>query len=186
MDEKALFKEMRESMEKAVKNLSHEFNKIKTGRASLSLLEDIRVEYYGTKLPLNQVATLSVPESRTITIQPWDVKAISLIEKAILQSDLGLTPINDGKIIRLNIPPLTEERRKELVKIAGKMAEEARIAIRNVRRHTNEKLKKLEKDKEISEDEFHRLHEKVQEITDEHIEKVNKLLKAKEEEIMEV
>ncbi len=186
MDEKALFKETRDSMEKAVKHLIHEFNKIKTGRASLALLEDIRVEYYGAKLPLNQVATLSIPESRTITIQPWDVKALSLIERAILQSDLGLTPVNDGKMIRLNIPPLTEERRRELVKMAGKMAEEARIAIRNVRRHTNEKLKKMEKGKEISEDEFHRLHGKVQEITDEYIEKVDRLLKAKEEEIMEV
>ncbi len=182
----AVFKKMKDSMQKTVDALIHDFNKIKTGRASLSLLDDIMVDSYGTKVPINQVATLSVPESRMILIQPWDTKNISAIEKAILKSDLGLNPTNDGKVIRLNIPMLTEERRKELVKLAAKMTEEGRVAVRNIRRSVNEELKGLERKKNISEDDYHRLHEKVQELTDQYIEKLNKVFKAKEEEILEV
>lgn len=184
--EKMLFKGMEESMQKAVDALIHNLNRIKTGRASLSLLEDIRVDYYGQRLPINQLATLSIPESRLILIQPWDVKTLGAIEKGILQSDLGLNPVNDGKVIRLPIPPLTEERRKELIKLARKTAEEARITVRNIRRDTNETLKQLERAKEVSEDEYHKLHERVQEITDEYIDKINKILEAKEREILEV
>lgn len=184
--EKIVFKEMDESMHKAVDALIHDFSRIKTGRASLSLLDDIRIDYYGQRVPINQVATLSVPESRLILIQPWDVKTIGSIEKAIRQSDLGLNPVNDGRVIRLPIPPLTEERRKELIKVARKMTEEARVTVRNVRRDTNETLKQLEKEKEVSEDGYRKLHEKVQTITDEYIEKINKVLEAKEKEILEV
>ncbi len=184
--EKEVFREMKGSMEKAVEALVNDFKKIKTGRASISLLDGIKVDCYGTTMPLNQVASLSVPESRLILVQPWDVKLIGVIEKAILQSDLGLNPSNDGKVIRIPIPPLTEERRKELVKLTKKMAEDGRIAVRNARRTANEALKRLEHDKKISEDDYYRLHEKVQELTDEYIEKINKIVEKKDEEIMEV
>jgi len=183
---KELKKQAKERMEKAIEVLRKDFASIRTGRASLSLLDGITVDYYGTPTPLNQVAALSIPEPRMIAIQPWEQRIIPDIEKAILQSDLGLTPTNDGKIIRINIPPLTEERRKQLVKVVRKRAEEARVAIRNIRRDLNEDLKKMEKNKEISEDELKRDLEEVQKITDEYVKKVDEVLEMKEKEIMEV
>ena len=173
-------------MEKAIQNLEKEFSKLRTGRASVTLLEDLKVDYYGTLTPLNQLASISTPDSRTLAIQPWDRNAFGEIEKAIQKSDLGLNPVNDGKIIRINIPPLTEERRKELVKVAKKYAEEAKIAIRNVRRDANETLKKKKNDKELTEDEMHRGQDKVQKITDSFVQKVDEVLKKKEKEIMEI
>ncbi|RMG73023.1 MAG: ribosome recycling factor [Nitrospirae bacterium] len=184
--DKALRKRLQEKMDKAIDIYKHDLATIRTGRASLSLIEGITVEYYGTQTPLNQVATLSVPDPKTITIQPWEQRIIPDIEKAILQSDLGITPTNDGKVIRLNIPPLTEERRKQLVKVVRKRAEEARVAIRNIRREFNEELKKMEKNKEISEDQLKKDLDEVQKVTDEHIKKVDKILETKENEIMEV
>ncbi|NOX21197.1 MAG: ribosome recycling factor [Nitrospirae bacterium] len=184
--DKGIKKKLQEKMDKAIDVFKSDLASIRTGRASLSLLEGITVDYYGTQTPLNQVATLSVPDPKTITIQPWEQRMIPEIEKAIMQSDLGLTPTNDGKLIRLNIPPLTEERRKQLVKVVRKRAEEARVAVRNIRREINEELKKKEKNKEISEDELKRDLDEVQKITDEHIKKIDKILEAKEQEIMEV
>ncbi len=184
--DKALKKRLQEKMDKALEVYKHDLATIRTGRASLSLIEGITVDYYGTQTPLNQVATLSVPDPKTITIQPWEQRIIPDIEKAILQSDLGITPTNDGKVIRLNIPPLTEERRKQLVKVVRKRAEEARVAIRNIRREFNEELKKMEKNKEISEDQLKKDLDEVQKVTDEHIKKVDKILESKENEIMEV
>ncbi|RME68253.1 MAG: ribosome recycling factor [Nitrospirae bacterium] len=184
--DKALRKRLQEKMDKAIEVFRHDLATVRTGRASLSLIEGITVDYYGTQTPLNQVATLSVPDPKTITIQPWEQRLIPDIEKAILQSDLGITPTNDGKVIRLNIPPLTEERRKQLVKVVRKRAEEARVAIRNIRREFNEELKKMEKNKELSEDQLKKDLDEVQKITDEHIKKVDKILETKENEIMEV
>jgi len=181
-----LKKKMADKMEAAINVLKKEFATIRTGRASLSLLDAIKVDYYGTMTPLNQVATLAVPESRLIIIQPWDPKAIENIEKAIQSSGIGLTPANDGKIIRLPVPPLTEERRKELVKLAKKMAEDSRVAIRNIRRDINDEVKKIEKEKKISEDESRKSLEDIQKTTDQHIKKIDDILKRKEEEIMEV
>ena len=152
---------LQEKMESSVEALKRELVKIRTGRASLSLLDGITVEAYGSKMPLNQVGTLTIPESRMIAIQPWDPQMLAVIEKAILSSDLGLTPANDGKIIRLNIPPLTEERRKDLVKQVKKISEDFRVAIRNARREGNDMLKSMKKDKEISEDDMFRLQEEV-------------------------
>jgi len=183
---KELEKEMRAQMEKALENTKQEFSRIRTGRASLSLLDGIKVNCYGSVVPLNQVATLAVPDSRLITVQPWDTKIIGEIEKAILRSDLGLTPTNDGKIIRIPIPPLTEERRKELVKVIGKIAEKSKVALRNIRREINEKLKELKKNKEISEDEYFSSHDEVQKITDEYIERAEKLFLDKEKELMSI
>jgi ribosome recycling factor len=173
-------------MTRSIEVLKKDFASIRTGRASLSLLDGIFVNYFDTQTPLQQLATLSIPESRQITIQPWDQKIIPDIEKAILKSDLGLTPSNNGKIIRIIIPPLTEERRKQLVKAVKKKAEESRVAIRNIRRDTNDDLKKLEKEKQLSEDEAKKLHDEVQKITDTYIAKVDEVLKHKEKEIMEV
>ncbi len=184
--DKALKNKLQEKMDKAIEVFRHDLASIRTGRASLSLIEGITVDYYGTQTPLNQVAALSVPDPKTITIQPWEQRIIPDIEKAILKSDLGITPTNDGKVIRLNIPPLTEERRKQLVKVVRKRAEEARVAIRNIRREFNEELKKMEKNKEISEDQLKKDLDEVQKITDEHIKKVDKILQTKENEIMEV
>ncbi|MBI5042713.1 MAG: ribosome recycling factor [Nitrospirae bacterium] len=181
-----LKKKMTDKMEAALNVLKKEFATIRTGRASLSLLDGVKVDYYGNTTPLNQVATLAVPESRLITIQPWDPKVIEAIEKAILSSGLGITPANDGKVIRLPVPPLTEERRKELVKLAKKMAEDARVAIRNIRRDINEEVKKIEKEKKISEDESRKSLEDIQKTTDQYIKKIDDILKKKEEEIMEV
>lgn len=171
-------------MDKAIEALKKDLSRIRTGRASISLLDGIRVQYYGSQVPLNQVASIAAPESRLITIQPWDIKAIGDIEKAILKSDLGLTPINDGKVIRINIPPLTEERRRDLVKVIKKISEESRVALRNIRRDSNESLKGLKKDKTISEDAFFKGQEEVQKITNEFIEKVDRISEEKEKEIL--
>ena len=178
--------ESEEKMEKALVSLAGEFSRLRTGRASSALLEGVKVNYYGTLTPLKQIASVSVPDSRSITIQPWDRSAFGDVEKAILKSDLGLNPINDGKIIRINIPPLTEERRKELVKIAKKYSEDAKIAIRNVRRDANESLKKMQKSKEITEDDLRKGQNDVQKLTDEQVAKADEALKAKESEIMEI
>jgi ribosome recycling factor len=184
--EPSLKKRLTDKMEATIEVFKKELTSIRTGRASLALLDGITVDYYGNQMPLNQVATLSVPEPRLITIQPWEQKIIPEIEKAIMKSDLGLTPTNDGKTIRLAIPPLTEERRKELVKVVKKRAEESRVALRNIRRDVLEEIKKLQKEKNLSEDEVKRWNEEVQKITDTYIKKVDELLSHKEKEIMEV
>ncbi|MBW1956461.1 MAG: ribosome recycling factor [Deltaproteobacteria bacterium] len=180
-----IFEETKERMGKTQAALKSELMRIRTGRASLSLLDGIRVDYYGTKTPLNQMATLSVPENRLIVIQPWDASVIKEIEKAILKSDLGLTPSSDGRLIRIAIPPLTEERRKELVKTVSKMCEEYKVAIRNIRRDANELVKSLKKDGDISEDDAFRAQGEIQKITDEQIEQVDVVYKEKEKEILE-
>jgi ribosome recycling factor len=172
-------------MGKTITALENELKRIRTGRASLSLLDAIRVDYYGTVTPLDQMATLAVPESRLITIQPWDASVLKDIEKAILKSDLGLTPSNDGKIIRLAIPPLTEERRKELVKVVHKMCEEHKVAARNIRRDSNDLLKSLKKDGDISEDDAFKAQDETQKITDQFINKIDEVYKEKEKEILE-
>ena len=181
-----IFEELKENMDKAINALEKSFSKVRTGRASLSLLDGIRVEYYGTPTPLNQLASLSIPESRLIVISPWDNSVLGAIEKAIQKSDLGLMPNNDGKLIRLAIPPLTEERRRELVKVVRKMAEECRVKQRNTRRDANEQLKELKKGNEISEDELYGFQEEVQKMTDRYIEKTDVVLAAKEKEVMEI
>ena len=181
----SIYQETRESMDKSIDSLKNEFKRVRTGRASPSLLDGIRVEYYGTMTPLNQMASLSVPESRLITIQPWDVSVIKDIEKAILKSDLGLTPSNDGKLIRISIPPLTEEGRKQLVKVIYKKSEEYKVSVRNVRRDANDLLKSLKKDGEISEDDAFKAQDQVQKITDEHIKLIDDVCKDKEKEILE-
>jgi len=180
-----IYQETKESMSKSIEALERELNRVRTGRASLSILDGIKVDYYGTLTPLNQMATLAVPESRLITIQPWDVSVIKDIEKALLKSDLGLTPANDGKILRISIPPLTEERRKELVKLVHKMCEEHKVSVRNVRRDSNELLKSLKKDGDISEDQAFKAQDEVQKITDEHIKLVDECFIKKEKEILE-
>ena len=180
-----IYQETRENMGKSVDDLKREFKRVRTGRASLSILDGIRVNYYGTPTPLNQMASLAVPESRLITIQPWDVSGIKEIEKAIMKSDLGLTPSSDGKIVRIAIPPLTEERRKELVRVINKMSEEHKVAVRNIRRDANEMLKDLKKGGDISEDEAFKAQDKVQKITDDHINLVDQITKEKEKEILE-
>lgn len=176
----------KDRMEKCLAALRGELAKVRTGRASTSMLDDIRVDYYGTPTPLNQVGTLSVPEPRMITISPWDATAIPLIEKAIIKSDLGLTPANDGKLIRIPIPALNEERRKEMVKLARKYGEEAKVAIRHVRREALDELKALEKDKKMPEDEAKHLGAEVQKLTDAYVKKVDESLEHKEKEVMEV
>lgn len=173
-------------MEKALTDLQHEMASIRTGRASVSIFDNIRVDYYGTPTPLNQLANLHVPEPTLITIQPWDVSQIASIEKAIRGSDLGLNPANDGKLIRVPIPALTEERRKDIVKRLHHIAEEHRVALRNVRRDANEHVKKLLKDKAISEDEERRALDEVQKMTDANIAKIDQMAKTKEKEIMEI
>ncbi len=180
-----ILSELRQKMTKSTEALEKEFKRIRTGRASTALLEGIKVECYDTQMPLEQVASMSVPESRLMTIQPWDQSIIGDIEKGILKSELGLTPINDGKIIRISIPPLTEERRKELAKLARKMAEESKISIRNLRREANEMFKELKTEKEISEDELYRSQDEVQKITDEFIKKIEEITSQKEKEIIE-
>ncbi len=182
----ALRKKAHERMQTAIDALKKKFGAVRTGRASLSLLDGLVVDYYGTATPLQQVASLSIPDSRQILIQPWEQKIIPEIEKTIMKSDLGLTPMNDGKLIRINIPALTEERRKQLVKVVKKEAEEAKVAVRNIRREINEELKKLEKEEHISEDQIKKEHDEVQKTTDSFIKKVDELLEHKEKEIMEV
>ncbi|WP_045218131.1 ribosome recycling factor [Desulfonatronum thioautotrophicum] len=176
----------KERMEKSLQSLDREFKRLRTGRASSALLDGIRVDYYGTPTPLEQLASISIPDSRTISIQPWDRGAFKDVEKAILKSELGLNPVNDGKTLRIIIPPLTEERRKELVKIAKKFTEEAKVSIRNIRRDANDALKKQEKAKEITEDELHKTQDEVQKLTDEYIAKTDAVFAAKEKEIMEI
>jgi ribosome recycling factor len=176
----------RARMEKVLSDLQHDMAAVRTGRATIGLLDSVRADYYGTPTPLNQVATLHVPEPTLITVQPWDVSQIGPIEKAIRAADLGLNPSNDGKIIRVPIPPLTEDRRKELVKKLHHIAEDHRVAMRNVRRDANENVKKLLKDKIISEDEDRRAHDEIQKLTDGHIQKLDQAAKAKEKEIMEL
>ncbi len=176
----------KEKMEKAVSSLSRELASVRAGRASSNLLDKISVDYYGAPTPVNQLASISVPEARLLVIQPYDKTILGDIEKAILKSDLGLTPSNDGSLIRLSIPALTEERRKELVKLVKKYAEEAKVAIRNIRRDGNDDLKKLEKNGEITEDELRGNTEDVQKLTDGYIVKVDQVAKDKEKEIMEV
>jgi ribosome recycling factor len=177
--------ETKARMAKTIGDLENELKRVRTGRASLSLLDGIRVDYYGTQTPLNQMASLSVPESRLIVIQPWDVSAIKGIEKAILKSDLGLTPSSDGKLIRISIPPLTEERRKELVKVVSKMCEEHKVATRNIRRDANELLKGFKKDGDIAEDDAFKGQDQVQKVTDEFITRIDDIYKTKEKEILE-
>lgn len=173
-------------MDKVMESLRREYVKLRTGRASLTLVDGIRVEAYGSEMPINQVGTLAVPESRTITINPWDKGLIPAIEKAIMKSDLGLQPINDGKLVRINLPVPTEERRKDLVKVAKKYAEEARVAVRNVRRESNELVKKNQKDGKITEDDLKRQETEIQKTTDHYVAEVDKFLAQKEKEIMEV
>lgn len=169
-----------------MKALENDFGKLRTGRASTSLVDQVPVDYYGTPTPINQLASISVPDSRSIAIQPWDRGAFPLIEKALLQSDLGLNPVNDGKLLRISIPPLTEDRRKELVRIAKKYTEDSKIAIRNVRRDMNDTLKKLEKDKDISEDEQRKAQDGVQKLTDDYVKMCDAACAEKEKEIMEI
>jgi ribosome recycling factor len=181
-----VYADTRDRMKKVIDNLERDFKRVRTGRASVSLLDGIRVDYYGTSTPLNQIATLTVPEPRSITIQPWDTAAIGEVEKAIQKSELGLTPMNDGKIIRIGIPPLTEVRRRDVVKVVRKMAEESKVALRNIRRDSNEMLKDLKKDKAISEDEQFRGQDEIQKITDDFIKQADAVYAGKEKEILEV
>ena len=173
-------------MDKAIDVLKRDLSKVRTGRASLSILDDVKVEYYGTPTLLNQVGTLAVPEPRMITIQPWEKNLIPEIEKAILKSDLGLNPASDGRLVRLVFPPLTEERRKEMVKQVKRMGEDAKVAIRNSRRDANDTLKQLEKDKDISEDEQKRGEKEVQDLTDDFVAKVDQIVAEKEKDLMEI
>jgi ribosome recycling factor len=173
-------------MDKSLESAAHEFNTVRTGRASAALLDRIQIDYYGTPTPLQQLASINVPEPRMITIQPYDPGSIKGIERAIQESDLGLTPSNDGKLIRLPIPQLTEERRKELVKVVRGLAEDGRVAVRNVRRDAMHHLKELVKNGDVGDDDERRAEEKVQKLTDEHVAKIDELLKRKEAEIMEV
>jgi ribosome recycling factor len=181
-----IFLKFKDEMEKTIVSLSKSFSRVRTGRASVALLDGIKVDYYGTATPLNQVANISIPENRLILIVPWDASVIGAIEKAIQKSDLGLTPSNDGKVVRLAIPQLTEERRKELVKVVKKMAEEGKVKLRNARRDANEELKNIKKNNKMAEDELFTAQEEVQKLTDQYIEKTDKILAAKEKEIMEI
>jgi len=184
--DKQIEQQTKVEMDGSLDSLAKEFSKVRTGRASVSLLDSVRVDYYGTPTPLNQLATLAIPEPRMITIQPWDAQVSKEIEKAILKADLGLTPSSDGKLVRVAIPPLTEERRKELVKVVKKMAEAAKVSIRNHRRKVNEDLKAMKNDKKISEDDMFKSQEDVQKITDDYISKVDDITKVKEAEILEI
>jgi ribosome recycling factor len=182
----ATIKNAEERMTKSLTSFQEELAGLRTGRASAAMFDKIRVEYYGTPTPLSQVASISVPESRLVVIQPWDKALLGEIEKAIQSSELSLNPSNDGKVIRLNIPPLTEERRKEIVKVAKGIAEQARVAVRNIRRDANDELKKQEKGSEISEDDLKRGEEQIQSLTDSFVEQINSALEAKETEILEI
>jgi ribosome recycling factor len=183
---KDILKKAEESMKKSIENFRHELAGIRTGKANPALLDPIRVTYYGQKVPLKQVAGITVPDPKTIVIQPWDKTIIPEIEKAIQASELGLNPQSDGNVVRLPIPPLTEERRRDLVKVVKRMAEDTRVAIRNIRRDANDKIKKLEREHQISEDEMHFNQDEVQKLTDKYIEQVDEIVEAKEKEIMEV
>jgi ribosome recycling factor len=183
-----VLKDMEARMNNALEALSKEFASVRTGRASTALLDSIRVDYYGNPTPINQMASVSTPDARTLVIQPWEASQLKEIEKAITKADLGIQPVNDGKVIRLTMPTPTEERRKQLVKTIGKMAEDARVAVRNVRREANDKLKAMVKDKKapITEDEERRGHDQIQKVTDRYIARVDELLKKKEQEIMSI
>lgn len=184
MAEPALVKDIETRMTSAIDTLGREFAAVRTGRASAALLESVRVDYYGTPTPVPQMASVSVPDARTLVIQPWEQAQLKAVEKAIMASDLGLTPVNDGKVIRLTMPTPTEERRKQLARSVHKLAEDARVAIRNVRREANDKLKAMAKDKKVSEDEERRGHDQIQKTTDRFIARVDELLKKKEQEIL--
>lgn len=184
--EELVFEQLAEKMDNVIKAFEKSLGKVRTGRASLTLLDGIRVDYYGQLTPLNQVANLSVPESRQILISPWDTAVIGAVEKAIQKSDLGITPVNDGKVIRITIPPLTQTRRMDLVKVVKKTAEEQRVNLRNTRRDANEELKSFKKSGELSEDRLHDAQERVQKLTDKYIEKIDTILRNKEKEIMEI
>ena len=181
MDKESVLLDSEDRMDKALGALDRDFSRLRTGRASTGLVDNIKVDYYGTPTPISQLASVAIPDS-----QPWDRGAFATVEKAILKSDLGLTPVNDGKIIRISIPPLTEDRRKELGKLARKSGEEAKVAVRNVRRDANDQLKKLEKDKAISEDELKKATDDVQKLTDKYVAKVDEKCAAKEKEIMDL
>lgn len=182
----SVIKDAKQRMDKTIEAFRNEISKIRTGKATTALLDGIKVDYYGTMTPLNQVGNLSVLDVHTISITPWDKSMVNVIEKAILASDLGLNPISDGTNIKIPIPPLTEERRRELVKLVKKFGEDAKVALRNVRRDANDHLKKMEKNKELTEDELKEAEKEVQKITDEHITKIDEIIKHKEKEIMEV
>ena len=179
-----LLKDVESKMTSAVDSLTRELGSVRTGRASAALLETVRVDYYGTPTPVNQIASISVPDARTLLIQPWEATQLQAIEKAIIKSDLGLNPANDGKLIRLTMPTPTEERRKQLARTVHKIAEEGRVTIRNVRREANDRLKAMAKDKKVSEDEERRGHDQIQKTTDRFVAKVDELLKKKEQEIL--
>ena len=181
-----ILNDTRGHMDKTVKALLHEFSTVRTGRASGAILEKISIDYYGTQTPISQIAGIKTPEAQTLLIEPWDKSALSAIEKAIMASDLGITPNNDGSVIRLPFPPLTEERRKDLVKVCKNYSEDARVGIRNIRREANAKLARAEKDAEISEDDLRRSETEIQKLTDAHIKDIDESLKRKEAEIMEV
>ncbi|MDD2334956.1 MAG: ribosome recycling factor [Geobacteraceae bacterium] len=183
---KDILTSMKGHMEKTLDALRKEYQKVRTGRASTALLEDIKVNYYDTLTPISQLAAIAVPEPRTMTIQPWEAKQIPSIEKAILNANIGLTPTNDGKLIRLAVPPLTEDRRKEIVKQLKRLAEDTKIALRNIRRDAIDSLKKLEKDKQISEDDLKRAEKDVQDVTNVYVAKVDEVVAAKEKEVMEI
>jgi ribosome recycling factor len=180
----AVLKDLDTRMNTALEALAREFATVRTGRASTAILDAVRVDYYGTPTPISQMASLSTPDARTLVIQPWEAAQIKEIEKAITKADLGVTPVNDGKLIRLTMPTPTEERRKQLVKTVGKMAEDARVAVRNIRREANDKLKVLAKDKKVSEDDERRGHDQIQKTTDRFIAKVDDTMKKKEQEIL--
>ncbi len=177
---------VRAGMVKALEAFKRDLSKVRTGRASLALLDSVQVDYYGTPTPLNQVGSLAVPEPRLITIQPWEKNLIGEIERAILKADLGLNPTSDGQLIRLIFPPLTEERRKEMVKQVKRMGEDAKVAVRNARREANDALKKLEKGKEISEDELKRGEKEIQEVTDDYVARIDQVIAEKEKDLMEI
>jgi ribosome recycling factor len=180
----AVLKDLDTHMNTALEALAREFATVRTGRASTALLDAVRVDYYGTPTPISQMASLSTPDARTLVIQPWEAGQLKEIEKAITKADLGVTPANDGKLIRITMPTPTEERRKQLVKTIGKMAEDARVAVRNIRREANDKLKALAKDKKVSEDDERRGHDQIQKTTDRFIARIDETLKKKEQEIL--
>ena len=186
MTQQAVQKDLETRMQQAIDVLTREFAGVRTGRANAALLDSVRVEAYGNMTPINQLASVSVPDPRTIVIQPWDASQIKEIEKGLVKSDIGITPSNDGKVIRLTMPTLTEERRKQLAKAVGKLAEDARVSVRNVRREANDKLKALAKEKKISEDEERRGHDQIQKATDRFTAKIDELAKKKEQEVMTV
>ena len=186
MDKESVLLDSEDRMDKALGALDRDFSRLRTGRASTGLVDNIKVDYYGTPTPISQLASVAIPDSRTITIQPWDRGAFAGVEKAILKSDLGLTPVNDGKIIRISIPPLTEDRRKELGKLARKSGEEAKVALRNIRRDAIEKFKAAQKKSEMTEDELHEGEEKMQKLTDKYVKEIDAMVAKKSKELAEV